>query len=352
MSACSSSSQVEYTFTSEPIIPSTKTLAVTPSVTSTQTSIPTATVTPTVTSTLYDLVFSAFHDYNGNETQEQDEPYLSNIVVLVIKPNQKMRALFGSVPLEEWDYYCVTDGTGSCVISTIPEGKYLVVTDTSNSSVPSLEYLFWENHVTDGIDLYINTNSSINVGLAQGFYVIGLDDAADYYSNPEHGYDPVGYDGTPHNAYDFMINGTELVYIYANVSGIVQGPPDEPSENPYGDCNIVKIFPDDEILMKNNIQIQYGHLTSVEVQPGTHVEKGDIIGSIDPSLYSPNLIRIDENGNYIYNQQTGTANYGCTTAPHFEFSLLGNGGEGIEANWGWLDPKLFSPKTGELIPGF
>ena len=144
----------------------------------------------------------------------------------------------------------------------------------------------------------------------------------------------------PHPGLDIEIQGDRPQPIYAPIAGQANPGPD----GTWGECNHVTISFQDAGL---NVGVGLGHLTEVVVEPGTQVQRGDLIGYIDPTLYYPGFVA-------------------CTSHPHIHMNIWGNvPGETWpqdeinsewtilpDGEWGWLNPEEYLPMTENRIPMF
>jgi murein DD-endopeptidase MepM/ murein hydrolase activator NlpD len=293
---------------------------------SSQTPIPAATVTPTPIQ--YVIEVSVFHDLNGNEIQDLEEPPIPGAIV------------------EAAELSCTTDVDGLCEIGRFPLGEYRLKIDTSITQVENLDFLFANKDVlnpSDGLLIKLRDNLSVAVPLGQGPFTIPIvEESLDRIS---YGFgdlqDPDGNSNLiPHEGLDIEIRGEGPQPIYAPITGQAQPTPD----GTWGECNHVTIW---FKKLGLDVGIGIGHLTEVVIQPNDFVEKGDLIGYIDPSLYSPGWVS-------------------CTSHPHIHMNIWGSvpgetwprEGSGLPwqvlpaSEWGWLNPENYLPMTGKPLPIF
>lgn len=295
---------------------------------SSPTTIPTPLPTATPEPKVYSIEVIAFHDWNGNTIHDKEEPFLNGIRV--------------SVGTDE----CSTDTNGVCTLNA-NEGDQNVIfitddaKDSHGNSITELDFLFVEKDIIDptiGVLLRINNNLSFNASFGQGPLVLPIVGSS-IIMPPYNGFNEMLSEGFWHGAYDYEVIGDSEQPVFAPWSGVAVPAPD----GTFGDCNQVTIFNDKKGALKRmDFGIALGHLTRVVVDPNQFVEKGDIIGYIDPSIY------------------IGAKEWiACTSLPHLEIGVWGNlkdftylEGELItDSEYGWVDPsQLFSKKGTDNPP--
>jgi hypothetical protein len=130
----------------------------TPSPTATTTPTNTPTATPTSTPTpipLYQVIFQAFHDYNGNGQQDSEEPLLSGITISTAAKS------------------CATGNDGTCSIY-LPKGIYRLAIQDPNGKfryiLPSVREV---RKISDGITgIRVNGETEVPVPLGEGFLTL------------------------------------------------------------------------------------------------------------------------------------------------------------------------------------
>jgi len=200
--------------------------------------------------------------------------------------------------------------------------------DASNASITDLNYIFADKDVSvlkDGLAVKLHSDTSVEVALGQGplpLPVIRLEG----FGGIVNGF--MTASAPNHEGLDLWIEGQGEQPIIANIGGIV--------ESVGSDCNHVTV-----LVRRNGMEfnVGMGHLTRVVVKAGQRIEKGDVIGYIDPTLYNS------------VNRQPGTIVIACTTQPHVHYNVYGPGGFG-SGPWGSLDPALFAPELGNPVPLF
>ena len=312
------------------ILPSvTSTLIKTDTPESTATSIYTPITSPTEI-TFHFEVF-AFHDQNGNEFRNENEPPIQG-VKFSINGNS-----------------CISDVGGICGLGFFPPGRYHLDIDTNDADIHKLDFIFFEKEVVGqkfGMDLDIEEDTQISIPLSQGPITIPIiNDSFGEFSLGFGDFTMINHEKKHHTGIDIEIIGEGPQPIFAPVSGILKPvPPNE--DPPWGECNHVTI---DYSGPSDDFMLGIGHLTEVIVNPDVPIEKGDIIGYIDPTLYpAPGWIA-------------------CTSHPHIHLGLWGNvpgkswpresssdfPWEPLPPNeWGWLDPELYLPLNGLPLPMF
>jgi len=244
--------------------------------TATPTSVPTSTATPTVTPTatptpipLYQVIFQAFHDYNGNGQQDSEEPPLSGITISTAAKS------------------CATGNDGTCSIY-LPKGVYRLAIQDPNGKfryiLPSVREV---RKISDGITgVRVNGETEVPVPLGEGFLTLPfkgnfkIDRMYDHqpgkgilWWNGPHQCEPddhICYAVPPgtneHPGIDYrMPEGTP---IYAAAPGIIRS---------VDECNGVTIVHDVDIAGRPFFTM-YAHLSKVIVSPGQSVNRGELIG--------------------------------------------------------------------------
>ena len=241
---------------------------------------------------------------------------------------------------------CSTDSNGVCTLNAI-EGDQTVsfipddAKDSQGNLIIGLDFLFVGKDVVDpkiGASIKISNNLSFNASFGQGPLVLPIARSS-IIMPPYNGFNEMLSEGFWHGAYDYKVIGNSEQPVFAPWSGIAVPAPD----GTFGDCNQVTIFNDKKGALKSmDFGIALGHLTRIVIKPNQHLEKGDIIGYIDPSIYSG-----------------AKESIACTDTPHLEIGVWGNlknftysAGELITGpEYGWVDPsQLFSKKGIENPP--
>lgn len=325
LSACTNAALPTSTFTPTEPVPTaaaTETPNLPPTVTST------AIPSPTATSIPYNVEVLAFHDLNGNESQDTNEPHVSGIKIEI--PGLQS---------------CITSFDGKCSLGKLFSGRHSLMIDSSDSSIENLDYVFSNREVfkaKSGFPIVIEGDSSISIALGQGFIPIPI--AAESFRGILYGFGDLHYlngKQVPHAGLDIAIKGNSPQPIFAPISGEARPNPD----GTWGDCNHVTIWYNQ---LDFDIGIGMGHLTKVVVKPNALVQKGEIIGYIDPTLYHSSKM------------------IACTSDPHIHMNIWGNiPGEtwphedsGLPwqvlpaSKWGWLNPEKYLPMLGKPVPMF
>jgi murein DD-endopeptidase MepM/ murein hydrolase activator NlpD len=288
----------------------------------------TPTAEPTNTPILKSITFFIFHDFNANEKFESDiEKPLKNIKIKID------------------DEICLSDENGLCKL-TISLGSKKILIDSSTSDISNLNYVFWENEVFitgQIINIDVVSDNDLNIGLGQGPFTIPLKGSSiGNYFDGKGGYGNKKSDGTHHYAIDIRIVGDGPQPVYAVVGGEVEGPlsPDKP----FGDTNQVTILVRDNY---GNFNIAEGHLDTILVEPFQQINKGDIIGFINPIIYKKNVIGTWKGAPDYRGSNIGGSG---TNNPHLEIAIYGPGGKEGENGWGWLNILELLAKSNELYP--
>jgi hypothetical protein len=242
----------------------------TPSPTATTTPTNTPTATPTSTPTpipLYQVIFQAFHDYNGNGQQDSEEPLLSGITISTAGKS------------------CTTGNDGTCSIY-LPKGAYSVaIKDPSKKFRYILPSVKEVRKISDGIrSVRVGGETKVAVPLGEGFLtlpfrpgtqILGVYEYFDHdpslskylYWNGASGYRKE----RNHVGTDFRVrsNGIEVV---ATVPGEILwlGP------DPNGGWGI------DILTDVDGYTSGVFHLKPVEgLKEGTRVERGQLLGWVE-----------------------------------------------------------------------
>jgi hypothetical protein len=270
---------------------------------------PTLTATPTEPAMLsYDLSVQAFHDYDGDSRRDEGDPPLQGVVN-------------STNGLE-----CTTAADGRCYLGEVPMGTYTISIDSAHSSIGARTFLFSTNSVgnpRDGITVHVGGDAICNVALGQGPLPLPMKQGQ--------GFGGVGTwfksaTAPTHEGLDLRVEGHGDQPVFANISGVVQ--------SVYADCNHVTL----EVRRSDigfNANVGMGHLTSVVVTAGQKVEKGDIIGYINPDLYD------------------GTNVIACTDNPHVHYNAympIDYPDKAWSDVWSSYDPSLLAPKLGDPRP--
>lgn len=278
----------------------------------TETPQPSATPEPTASPTpiSYMLEASIFHDLNGNETQDGEEPFISGVTI-------------SSSGLS-----CVSEIDGKCELGLLQSGTHQLRIFTARSSIDRPSYLFFNQDVfgvSEGLAVDIKQDTTVDIALGQGPLPLPVI-ASMGYGGIFNGF--MTEAAPNHDGLDLWIDGQDEQPIIANIDGSI--------ESISSDCNHVTL-----LVRKKDLEfnVGLGHLTRVVVKPGQQVKKGEVIGYIDPSLYNS------------VNRQPGTITVACTTQPHLHYNVYGPSGS-RQDSWHFRDPALFAPDRGNPIPLF
>jgi murein DD-endopeptidase MepM/ murein hydrolase activator NlpD len=255
------------------------------------------------------LTVSVFHDRNGNETLEEGEAAVPGSVVSIA------------------DRSCTTDGDGTCMLDGISLGQNHLTVNTRNAAVKGLDYMFSHGTVlrpSDGLLVDIDEDTSVSIALGQGPLPLPMI-AQQGFGGIYTGF--MTPDSPTHDGLDLWVEGQGEQPILANIGGKI--------ESVGAECNHVTI------LVRRpwgELNVGLGHLTRVVVEAGQQVEKGEVVGYVNPSLYDGTR------------QQPGTIEVACTTQPHVHYNVYGPGG--TRSDWDWLDPARVAPEQGNPLPLF
>ena len=281
------------------------TLTPTQTATPTETPKPTDTPMPTATPTLiptYTLSGVVFFDYNGNGQQNEGEPPIEGATIQVAGLS-------------------TTSGDdGVYTLAGVPYGTHNLGISKDGFTYIALSVAALQL-IDDPMPVVVKRDTRRDIGLMQGLLTLPISGdvgiIVGYFDlDPRGG--PLGNPGPARNYrgetnppdFDRLIPGTENGHEGVDIAIVGDGPIPIKApiygtieDYPFGECNHVTI------LYRGPggpFNVGLGHLTSIVVRQGQPVKRGDLIGYIDPTLYSGG---------------TGPA---CTSWPHVHFNLYGS----------------------------
>lgn len=273
--ACGSTPTLDLESTEQAVIAATLTAQPTATPTPTETATPTETpeptdtptpIPPTATPEVGDLSALAFHDYNGNGSQDEAEPPVAGIIAVA------------------GDLRCATDSDGRCSLGQLPFGEYNLALEDPSGMFRYVLSSVWEiRSIGDALDVSVSDDTEVLIPLGHGFLTlpfgsdvpIAVDPNEGDFFDHDPGPDALWWNGvrlgpprphTPPNVHpetDFKMSVG--LPIYAAAPGRIH------SSNVGGDLNFVGI----DFL--NGFGATYLHIEESLVDPGQIVSRGQQI---------------------------------------------------------------------------